>query len=321
MEPIVYPEFDNIPISTKTIIVHTNLKMILKEICKILPITPYIVIPKRRGRKPKDAPVVVNNDIEEGSIISLSFEDIFKGVNLKNKKNVKDKGKKCTCFAKKCECVFEEKKRNIFRNAIAIVMIIENKTINFKITANGKFQITGCKNEMHAVKCVKYIWNYIKDFPGFLYNLPEGEKVYALFLIVMTNKDFDVNFKINRQSLDHHVNYNTNYISLFELSFTYTGVNIKIPFNDKIDIKIRKIQIDDEDEWQQTFIEYDEFVEYLDEKDKKKKLKKQKYHTFLVFYSGKIIMSGFNTKHMLPVYNEFIQFLAGCENIIKERLY
>ena len=46
-----FPKFEDIPVSTKTFTANTNLKIEIKELFESLPITPYIVIAKKRGRK------------------------------------------------------------------------------------------------------------------------------------------------------------------------------------------------------------------------------------------------------------------------------
>lgn len=48
-----YPEFDDIVVSTKTFIVKTNLVMDLKKLFDFLPVTDYVMLPKKRGRKKK----------------------------------------------------------------------------------------------------------------------------------------------------------------------------------------------------------------------------------------------------------------------------
>ena len=45
----------------------------------------------------------------------------------------------------------------------------------------------------------------------------------------MTNIDFNIGYIINREELNRYINEHTEYNSLLETSFGYTGVNIKIP--------------------------------------------------------------------------------------------
>lgn len=48
---LVFPKFEDIQVSTKTFISMTNLTIDLRKLFDFLPVTDYIVIPKRRGRK------------------------------------------------------------------------------------------------------------------------------------------------------------------------------------------------------------------------------------------------------------------------------
>jgi hypothetical protein len=58
---------------------------------------------------------------------------------------------------------------------------------------------------------------------------------------LMTNIDFNVGFTINRENLDKYINSNTDYNSLLETSFGYTGVNIKIPMQRPPDMILKKL--------------------------------------------------------------------------------
>ena len=142
-----FPEFKAIKVSTKTFILMTNLILDIDKMFKCLPITEYILIPKRRGRKKKNEPINPNVNISCGSIITLEYQNNIRGVDLKKKKKNKDK----------------KKRGNYFRNSVTIVMVIDGKKINYKVSANGKFQMTGCKHDQQAELCIKWFWSYIKD--------------------------------------------------------------------------------------------------------------------------------------------------------------
>ena len=115
--------FKDIPISTRTIIVSTNTNINIENLYENLPITPYTVVRKKRGRKKKDVIEDINNSVPSGSIISVKYQDKLRGVELKPKK----------------------KQTKYFRNAVTIIMSMDNKFINLKVSTNGKFQVTGCK--------------------------------------------------------------------------------------------------------------------------------------------------------------------------------
>ena len=73
--------------------------------------------------------------------------------------------------------------------------------------------------------------------------------------------------------------------------------------------------------WEDSvYVPYDDYLSMLPEKDKLKKLKKQRYNTFLVFHSGKVIMSGMDSVFMKDVYYEFLNIIRDCYDVIKEKL-
>jgi TATA-box binding protein (TBP) (component of TFIID and TFIIIB) len=298
-----FPKFEDIKVSTKTFILMTNFKIKIKELFDFLPITEYIVIPKRRGRKKKSDKIDPNKDIESGSIITLELGEDIRGVDLKKKKNSKKK-----------------KRGSYFRNAVTVVMFISNKKINFKISCNGHFQVTGCKNTTHAAICIKYIWSYIKDTQH-IYEINDSIPSVT-FIPAMRNIDFSLGFTIDREKLDEYINTQTEYTSLLETSFGYTGVNIKLKVYNKItDLNLKQMKYIDE-EWIEEFTTpYQTYLDILKPKEQEKKLKKERHNTFLIFHSGKAIMSGINSDFQRRSYYEFLDIIRKCYGIIKENLY
>ena len=306
---LVFPEFDDIKVSTKTFIAMTNININLKRLFEYLPIIEYTVVPKKRGRKKKMGNTDQNIIIESGSIISMKFENQLKGVELKQKKS-------------------KNKKSKWFRNSFTVIMMIDNKPINFKICQNGVFQITGCKIDSHAEDCIKYIWYYIKEQKDIYSFKTEDKKDFQiLFIPAMRNIDFSLGFNVDREKLAKYMSVQTEFHSLLETSFGYTGVNIKIPILDDIrDMKIKKLiyNMDDEekgkDNWKQLDTVYLEYLETLSEKDKMKKLNKDRYNTFLVFHSGKILMSSICAEFARETYYHFLKIIRAAYHQIEERL-
>ena len=142
------PKFDDISVSTKTIIGVSNLTIPISELYEVLPVEKYVVIPKKRGRQKKIYREDPNKELEEGSIITLKYQDECRGVDLNEKKNKKKK---------------TLTKKKFFRNALTVVMKVDEKFINFKISKNGKFQMTGIKYDEQAVKCIKFFWEKLKN--------------------------------------------------------------------------------------------------------------------------------------------------------------
>ena len=341
-EKLVFPDFNSIKVSTKTFIVMTNLILDIDKVFKILPITEYILIPKRRGRKKKNEPADPNVNIETGSIITLEYQNNIRGVDLKKKKKNIDNKKRGTYF----------------RNSFTIVMIIDGKKINYKVSANGKIQMTGCKEDYQCEQCVKWFWYYIKEKNDVYHfsntkQISETKKSYVLedgkctsekkkgvvksvelnkeivpdsflkvvFIPAMRNIDFSLNFFVDREKLDEYFNTCTDYHSLLETSFGYTGVNIKIPIKKPIQDLILKEFFYKNDKWiEDSYITYTDYLYMLPDKDVLKKIKKLRYNTFLVFHSGKTIMSGMEATFMYDEYYEFLNIIRDCYDIIEERL-
>lgn len=315
-DKLIFPNFDSIKVSTKTFIVMTNMTLDIDRLFNFLPVTDYILVPKRRGRKKKNEPEDPNKGIETGSIITLEYQNQIRGVDLKKKKkNTKKRG-------------------NYFRNSVTIVMIIEGKKINFKVSRNGKFQMTGCKFDDHSEKCVKWFWKYIKNSDG-IYNFIENQKnmdskfdenknsksLKVIFIPAMRNIDFDLNFCVDREKLDEYFNNYTDYNSLLETSFGYTGVNIKMPISKPIqDLQLKQLEYIGNKWLNPVMVPYNEYLKMISKKDVIKKLNKKQYNTFLVFHSGKVIMSGMEASFMKDVYYEFLDIIRDCYDIIEERL-
>ena len=285
--------FENIKISTETIIVKTNWKIDILELYNNLPITFYQVIPKKRGRKSKDEKKDDKKELlKDGDIVTLKLRNYLRGVELKDKKKAK----------------------RFFRNSLTIVMYLENKFINFKISKNGKIQFTGCKNNSQAEKSIKFIYEYIKDKPKII---QVKDYTQILFINAMANINFNVGFCINRENLDDYINHKTPYHSLLETSFGYTGVNIKIPLNNIDNIPVVKMIYKD-DQWSYEPFNYSMYLDTLDEKEKKKESTKSRFNTFLVFQSGNIILSSPHKECMRKTYHEFSNIIKDCRKKIEE---
>ena len=296
-----FPEFDDIKVSTKTIIAKTNMTIDLRKLFDYLPITDYKVNPKKRGRKKKIEQIQEKIIIESGSIITLKYENDVRGVEIKKKK------------------IDKKKKSKWFRNSFTVVMVIDNKPINFKICQNGMMQITGCKFDSQAEDCVKFIWYYIKEQKD-IYKFTYGDFLDIMFIPVMRNIDFSLGFNVDREKLAKYISTQTQYHCLLETSFGYTGCNSKVPIN--IDIrkmKIKKLSFLD-DNWFEKSSTYDEYLSKLTEKEINKKLNKERFVTFLIFHSGKVIQSSINSEFGRDSYYYFLEIIKSAFDEIEERL-
>ena len=299
-----FQKFEDIQVSTKTFIVMTNMKIDIKKLFEFLPVTEYIVVPKRRGRMKKNIIDDPNKGIQDGSIITLDLANNIRGVLLKNKKKK------------------DGKVNDYFRNSITVIMMMDGKKINFKISSNGKFQMTGCKYDNQAENCVKYIWEYIKPNKD-IYSLTETETetFKALFIPAMRNIDFSLGFILNREKLDEYFNTYTNYYSLLETSIGYTGVNIKIPVKKPIkDLMIKELTYNDNNWISPVFIPYQKYLDTLKPREQQKKIEKERFNTFLVFHSGKVICSSMCEEFAKDTYYEFLEIIRRNYHEFQEKL-
>jgi len=137
----------------------------------------------------------------------------------------------------------------------------------------------------------------------------------------MTNIDFSIGFKINRQKLDEQMNKDTSYHSLLETSCGYTGVNIKFPLDMKwweleVPVLYCSQMIENQPlEWKNTRESLCQMMEITADKKTKKK-----YNTFLVFHSGNIIMSGMMRETMKKDFDIFVNLLKIWRPVIEEKI-
>lgn len=296
------PEFSKIKISTETIIAVSSLVFDLNNLYNYLPVVEYVVVKRKRGRKKKVEVIDPNKDIPVGSIISVQNKTNVRGAVLKKKKESK----------------------TYFLNSITVIVMLEDgKMINTKISKNGKFQITGCKSNEHFINCIRYIFSNIRKAESYT-----GDKICVLkpnethprmiFNVVMKNIDFKVGFSIQREYLDTFMEVNTEFTSHYEGSIT-TGVNIKLKSEHPYEKNLTQLIIEEDDSYQTCLVPYEKYLDFLDEKEKKKELRKVKFHTFLVFGSGSIIMSG-SGPDMERVYKQFMKIILKNRSKFEEKL-
>jgi TATA-box binding protein (TBP) (component of TFIID and TFIIIB) len=313
----VSSNFDEIDISTQTIIGKTNWKINTQELFNTLPITEYKVIPKKRGRRPKEEKIVEPQILNEGEIITLKLGDKLRGVDLKKKKEKRDKDEK--------EKDKDKETPSFFRNSLTVVMFCEGKLINFKISKNGKFQFTGCKSDKSAHSCLDHIRKYIEITnernEKKIGILPLNSNLEVIYTTVMTNINFSLGFCVNKENLDEYINKNTNYHSLLETTFGYTGVNIKInmPKLDNMPVIKMEYEKDEKNKWKKEVINYTQYLLTLDDKERIKEKTKVRYLTFLVFQSGNVILSSPHKSCMKETYENFMSMVNNCKSIIEEK--
>lgn len=289
-------DFETIRVSTKTFTTFSNIFIDIDRLYSLIPITEYTIRQKKRGRKKKDHIDQETIKVDYGSIITVKYQDKVRGVDLKQTKNKK-----------------------WFRNSITLVIIL-SKPINIKICRNGTFQMTGCKFNSDSVDVVKHIWGIINETNTFTYKNNQEKQFYTYIIPSMRNIDFDTGFTIDRDKLNQYMYKHMDYHCILETSFGYTAVNIKMKLkNDIKDMQIKKI-VNEGNTFDEEIVTYDEYLNKLSDKERENKLKSDRYITFLVFHSGKIIMSGLTREFMRDEYKKFIDILKFAEEDIKEKL-
>lgn len=308
-----------VKISTKTIIGVSNVECDIDNIYSSLNVREMdkddqekilclISFKKQRGRRKKESDEVIEQKKQLSNLLIQPNEGDIVGIYFQNKQRGLPQ--------------YLKYNKKYFRNALNIIMVLSNgKKINFKLSKNGKIQMTGCKEDDDARQCLQLFFQKLNSecSDHIRYDQSKGIEVY--YYTVMTNIDFNTGFKINRQKLNIMINESTEFNSLLETSFGYTGVNIKIPMTLGKDVIIDRLMFDQVDNtWLHEKVPFIQFLEGVDENFRNQELLKKRYNTFLVFHSGNIIMSGMRLDKMMDLQKSFYNLLQQNRHKIEELL-
>jgi len=269
---------EDIPVSTKTIIASSNLEIDIEKVFQTFPIS--------------EEPLKDEN--------SIYFQTMYFGNEIRGQ--------------------MDKKRRKLsFRNAINVIGLMPNqKRINFKVSKNGKFQLTGCKEDQHAFTVVEQFIQRMRLYcpSDCLHRKEDDIHIRISFKTVMTNIDFSLGFLINRLKLDELINKHTQIYSLLETSCGYTGVNIKFPvqyayWKDPIPLLVC--------EWNPHHVPFRKSLSMCHDPISAMPTK-QRYNTFLVFHSGNVIMSGMNLCSMKEHFIEFQKMILEWKPMIEEKI-
>jgi len=202
-----------------------------------------------------------------------------------------------------------KKSNSTFRNAVNVIINSSEKLINLKISKNGNFQITGCKEEINVYKAVEYLIMLIKNHCPHIVEKWETP-IDILFKTVMTNLVFSVGYAIDKKKLNKLLKEDESFYNLFETSFGYTGMNIKLALDES------SFQYNSTN----SFFNEDENKWMHSKRSIQNTFDKPKYNTFLVFHSGKVIMSGICEENMRKDYQLFRNFLEINKDKIIETI-
>lgn len=286
--------FDEIEVSTKTFIVTTTCRLELEQLFARLPIA--VCEHPERSKASRVWPA-------DGSIVTVEFEHSRRGVDLKQRLHARQAARSET--------------PRFFRNSLTVVMIMDRKNINFKLTRNGQFQMTGCKQCTTAARCVDSFFAVAAQNC----DLRVPSPLAAIFIPAMRNIDFSVGFLIDRPLLDIYINTQTPHISLLETIFGYTGVNIKIEIQGSISDLMLKRMVHQDQQWKWSEpVPYGQYLETLPARERDKKLTKKRFNTFLVFQSGRVILSGIDRDFQRLAYTEFMRIITLGRRHFEEKL-
>lgn len=236
MDFLSFQPFSTFQPSTKTIVAISNFNIDLSNFFNYIPITPYHIILKKRGRKPKGENYNPNKNIPEGSIISIRNTREIRGIN-KSKKSISSSfsSQSTSSFSTNNKSIYSSsssfslsnpinsKKKNWFLNSISIyVALTSDKCINVKISKHGKFHMTGCKTVDQAIKVIYYLFHYIKETERIFsisiltlkstnnvdkyYSYSFDEKIpEIIFNTVMNNIDFKLNYNVDREKVNQYL--------------------------------------------------------------------------------------------------------------------
>lgn len=271
--------FEDLVRTTRTVIADTNLTLDIAKVYELIPITECVVAEKKKGRRKKKdcADPVMPTVLPSGSIVSAKYNGQSKGLVSKSGKAA-------------------------FKNSITIVMDIKQRRVNFKLSKNGRFQITGNNDNYHIEKCVKYMWKLLRTWPE-VYEV-NGTSLKVTFWSSMVNFKTNVGFRISRQNLNTYINEMTEYVSIFETSSGSASVNIKMPLVFE-DLELQTMTYRS-NKWVRGTVMYNDFARNASGKITNKD---KRYVSFLVFHTGEIIMTAMDREVMQPYFHKFMELL------------
>lgn len=341
----IYPEFDDLQVSTKTVTIYTNMTFDLKALYECL---PYVEVDNVPLSKKKKRPEIGKVYADQGSIISIRLlqngECLYKGIVTRPEKleisQLRKKRRDGTILPLDQQRLEELEKSNAanvldFQNQVCIILSIgtreikrdgekiERKPANINImTFHDNFKIVGLRNEKEAYLIVRILWNYIKNTN--CYKMKDKKLPRFVVDWVMTNLDFQLGFTIDRKSLNRVMNDSQYSKMICSSTFeptSHTNVKIRmyktppegwkytcLVFSDK-----NGIAKDGYPKYKATTIKTNTYQPI------KNLSKCSKFHTLLVPRSSKVIMSGKYIDLLKEQYGYFIKIIEERRNEIEEK--
>lgn len=286
-----FDHYDDVKISTQTIILNSNCNFDTDHIFENIPITKYVPLKKKRGRKKKDAPVQQEMILKPGSVISIINGKKLRGVKLT--KSTKHFLNQITCT----------------------IMLDDGKKLSIKIFKNGKLHFTGCQTDKQYEDALLYLLGYMKTIytrTGIeCYKIQNAQPLH--FIVCppsMINANFKINFQIDREILATNIHRYGPFISTYDPS-RHPGVDIKIYF-DHVPATQSKCLVYCDDHFDVTYIQTKN--PEVNKEDKPHRV------SFRVYETGKINESGKNTDEMKYAYYQLLNYIIQHRETIEEKI-
>ncbi len=281
-------EFKDIPVSTQTFTVKSNIKEIVLQ-------SFFDSLILDGDKNPK-----------ENYIISVKYQEQVKGDRQEEKKTRKKKYK--TLSSTKCN----------FLNCVTFI-IQTDKKINVKIFSNGVFQLTGCKHTNHAKICMSIILKRLKESECFKFH--EGYSDFIIYIkSAMRNIDFKLGFDIERKLLSQGLKdlyEEEDDVVIPDSIGNKIDIKIKIRLSREVLINLPVIKII-YPEMKEEYIKYKDCMNLIEPDKKKLELKlKDKFISISVFQNGKVILSAIDATVQEKYYKWFLQVIDQIKDEIK----
>jgi TATA-box binding protein (TBP) (component of TFIID and TFIIIB) len=263
--------YNTLPVITQTFIISTNAQIDNETFFERIHCAELL---EPLSKKYRMQVLGLNQSLPDGSVLYCEYKGIKKGTVFKPKK-------KSTRIAK------------FMLNCITLIFKHKTKFFNIKVSNKGNIQITGCQTDQQPSDILTQLWSLLMA-----YNITiscSAPTVQAFKFSVMCNVHFHIGFSVQRAILSEMINKETKFVSIFEPSNGYVGVNIKMDVEEEmiVDAPIVKAQFDGT-QWifSDDPVPYKDYLDTLTRKERKRKEANGVCNSFLVFHSGKAIMSG-----------------------------
>jgi len=226
-----------------------------------------------------------------GTVLRVKYKDVYKNVHVRGYGITEGEG--------------------AFRNSATVVMYI-GKIVVLKVPSSGKIHIAGCRTERQVYQAIHAIWNHIqhirKVHPDIV-KMAVGEMPKVIFSPVMNNISINMGFSINKKKVHEFLYKDTEFL-VIPNDRKYAGVAAKLEVEGYKELPLVKHRFLD-GKWYASNTNWTEYLSMLKPKDRIKEEKAERYHTFLIFFSGRVIQTGPRYELMEDVFKYFVSSING----------